>query len=222
MKQFKELREMSTRFVFDNLQTATKAEKLAKRFKLETDAEKSMGNYFLAVTGKYTDIMKWMKQLEMKGIGVSESRKLAEAKKQIDVPWDFGNPQRLAPDWQDEKRVVMLNWDKRKGVITLGGEEKNLINWLVKDYDMDKKDAMLIVKKGKMFKEGRYTSDDGGAFDGLRIAQYLSDQDGNPRWSRVSYGDSEDYLNQAMTMLKKDPRKARDILSKPTPRSGSL
>ena len=141
MKQFKELREMSQRFVFDNLQTATKAEKLAKRFKLETDAEKSMGNYFLLVTGKYTDIMKWMKQLEMKDIGVSE---------------------------------------------------------------------------------GRYTSNDGGAFDGLRIAQYLSDKDGNKRWSRVSYGDSEDYLNQAMTMLKKNPRKAKEILSKPTPRSGSL
>ena len=76
MKQFKELREMSQRFVFDNLQTATKAEKLAKRFKLETDAEKSMGNYFLLVTGKYSDIMKWMKQLEMKDIGVKSSVKL--------------------------------------------------------------------------------------------------------------------------------------------------
>ena len=83
---------------------------------------------------------------------MKQFKELREAKKQIDVPWDYGNPQRLAPDWQDEKKVVMLNWDKRKGVITLGGEEKNLINWLVKDYDMNKKDAMLIVKKGKMFK----------------------------------------------------------------------
>lgn len=141
MKQFKELREMSTRLVFDNLQSATKAEKLAKRFKLETDAEKSMGNYFLAVTGKYTDIMKWMKQLEMKDIGVSE---------------------------------------------------------------------------------GRYTSNDGGAFDGLRIAKYLSDKDGNARWSRVPYGTSDSYLKTAMDMLKKDPKRAREILSKPTPRSGSL
>ena len=70
--------------------------------------------------------------------------------------------------------------------------------------------------------EGRYTRNDGGAFDGLRIAQYLSDKDGNKRWSRVSYGDSEDYLDQAMTMLKKDPKRAREILAKPTPRSGSL
>jgi len=71
-------------------------------------------------------------------------------------------------------------------------------------------------------REGRYTSDDGGAWDALRIAQYLSDKDGNKRWSRVSYGDSKDYLDQGMAMLKKDPKRAREILAKPTPRSGSL
>ena len=71
-------------------------------------------------------------------------------------------------------------------------------------------------------REGRYTSNDGGAFEGLRIAKYLSDKDGNKRWSRVSYGDSDSYLRTAMDMLKKDPKKAREILSKPTPRSGSL
>ena len=71
-------------------------------------------------------------------------------------------------------------------------------------------------------REGRYTSNDGGAFDGLRIAKYLSDKDGNKRWSRVSYGDSDSYLRTAMDMLKKDPKRAREILSRPTPRSGSL
>ena len=71
-------------------------------------------------------------------------------------------------------------------------------------------------------KEGRYTSDDGGAYDGLRIAKYLSDKDGNPRWSRVPYGTSSDYIDQGMEMLKKDPKRAREILSKPTPRSGRL
>ena len=70
--------------------------------------------------------------------------------------------------------------------------------------------------------EGIYTRDDGGAYDGLRIAKYLSDKDGNSRWSRVSYGQTDSYLKTAMDMLKRDPKKAREILSKPTPRSGSL
>ena len=70
--------------------------------------------------------------------------------------------------------------------------------------------------------EGIYTRNDGGAYDGLRIAKYLSDKDGNSRWSRVSYGQTDSYLKTAMDMLKKDPKKAREILSKPTPRSGSL
>ena len=70
--------------------------------------------------------------------------------------------------------------------------------------------------------EGIKTRNDGGAYNALRIAMYLSDQDGNPRWSRVPYGTSKSYLDTGMDMLKKDPKKAKEILSKPTPRSGSL
>ena len=70
--------------------------------------------------------------------------------------------------------------------------------------------------------EGIKTRNDGGAYNALRIAMYLSDQDGNPRWSRVPYGTSKSYLDTGMAMLKKDPKKAKEILSKPTPRSGSL
>jgi hypothetical protein len=78
------------------------------------------------------------------------------------------------------------------------------------------------MKTFKQYNEGIYTSNDGGAYDGLRIAKYLSDKDGNPRWSRLSYGNTQSYLNKAKDILKKDPKKAREILSKPTPRSGSL
>lgn len=74
----------------------------------------------------------------------------------------------------------------------------------------------------KFVNEGIKTRNDGGAYDALRIAMYLSDEDGNPRWSRVPYGTSKSYLDTGMAMLKKDPKKAREILSKPTPRSGSL
>jgi len=78
------------------------------------------------------------------------------------------------------------------------------------------------MKTFKQYNEGIYTRNDGGAYDGLRIAKYLSDQDGNPRWSRLSYGNTQSYLDKAKDILKKDPKKAKEILSKPTPRSGSL
>ena len=65
--------------------------------------------------------------------------------------------------------------------------------------------------------EGIYTRDDGGAFDGLRIAKYLAYQDGKS-WRRLSYGETQGYLDDGMEMLKKDKSQARSILSKPTPR----
>ena len=78
------------------------------------------------------------------------------------------------------------------------------------------------MKTFKQYNEGIKTMNDGGAWNALRIAKYLSDQDGNPRWSRVPYGTSKSYLETGTAMLKKDPKKAKEILSKPTPRSGSL
>ena len=65
--------------------------------------------------------------------------------------------------------------------------------------------------------EGIYTRDDGGALDGLRIAKYLAHQDGKS-WRRLSYGETQGYLDDGMEMLKKDKSQARSILSKPTPR----
>jgi len=65
--------------------------------------------------------------------------------------------------------------------------------------------------------EGMYTKNDGGAFDGLRIAKYLAHEDGKS-WRKLKYGETEGYLQDAATLLKKDKSKARDILSQPTPR----
>ena len=65
--------------------------------------------------------------------------------------------------------------------------------------------------------EGMYTKDDGGAFDGLRIAKYLAHQDGK-NWDRLPYGTLSSYIDDGMEMLKRNKSKARDILSKPTPR----
>jgi len=103
----------------------------------------------------------------------------------------------------------------------ISGDYKNIIKLLKSDaYLMD--DDEIEDTFSELVDEGVYTKNDGGAFDGLRIAKYLSDEDGNPRWSRLPYGTSSDYIDQGMDMLKKDPRKAKAILAKPTPRSGSL
>ena len=56
------------------------------------------------------------------------------------------------------------------------------------------------------------------SYDGLRIAKYLAHQDGES-WRRMKYGIMQGYLNDAEKIMKTDKAKAREILSKPTPRS---
>ena len=56
------------------------------------------------------------------------------------------------------------------------------------------------------------------SYDGLRIAKYLAHQDGES-WRRMKYGIMQGYLDDASKMMKTDKARARDILSKPTPRS---
>jgi len=63
MKNFKEIREMTQRFAFDNLKKAARAEKLADKYNLRVDSGVDGKIYYVAVTGKFTDITKWMKEL---------------------------------------------------------------------------------------------------------------------------------------------------------------
>ena len=65
--------------------------------------------------------------------------------------------------------------------------------------------------------EGMYTADDGGAYDGLRIAKYLAHEYGK-KWKGLPYGTLSSYIDDGMEMLKRNKTKAREILSKPTPR----
>ena len=100
---------------------------------------------------------------------------------------------------------VGLDTDLEGGVLgiqlTVHGTKKKIEKWL-KSLPLD---------------EGRLTGDDGGAYDGLRIAKYLAHQDGET-WGRMPYGRLQSYIDKGMDMLKRDKSKARDILSKPTPR----
>ncbi len=41
---------------------------------------------------------------------------------------------------------------KKRGDITVAGTDKDLLNWLVDDYGMDKKEAQQLIKKGKKVK----------------------------------------------------------------------
>ena len=103
---------------------------------------------------------------------------------------------------------VGLDTDFEGGVLgidlTVHGTKKKIEKWL-HSLPLDNVD------------EGMYTKDDGGAYDGLRIAKYLAHQDGK-NWDRLPYGILQGYIDDGMEMLKRNKAKARDILSKPTPR----
>ena len=103
---------------------------------------------------------------------------------------------------------IGLDTDFEGGVLginlTVHGTKKKIEKWL-RSLPLDNVD------------EGRLTRDDGGAYDGLRIAKYLAHQDGQT-WGRMPYGRLQSYIDKGMDMLKRDKSRARDILSKPTPR----
>jgi len=107
----------------------------------------------------------------------------------------------------DKATRELERWAVDAGEIR-GKEEDEFIDWLDKNLD--------DLASGKL-REGRYTANDGGAFDGLRIAKYLAHEDGKS-WRKLKYGETEGYLKDASDLLKNNKSKARSILAKPTPR----
>ena len=78
------LTEMTQRFAFDNLKKATAAEKSAPKYNLRVDSGVEGKIYYVAVTGRYTDIIKWMKTLDEAVESIEENKnhpKYREAKK---------------------------------------------------------------------------------------------------------------------------------------------
>ena len=71
--------------------------------------------------------------------------------REITIDWDMDDPGEYAADWQDQG-VYLDDWDERKMEIEISGTEKDLLNWLVNDYGMDKKDAQKEIRKGKRIK----------------------------------------------------------------------
>jgi hypothetical protein len=119
---------------------------------------------------------------------------------------------------REDVNEAMSDKDKKKRLALI---KKAVEKINKKNADMAKKDALKMMKDSGMFdesvNEGVYTKNDGGAFDGLRIAKWLAHEDGKS-WRKLGYGDTEGYLQDAAALLKKDKSKARDILSQPTPR----
>ena len=73
------------------------------------------------------------------------------AGRSVTLSWDMGNPDQYAGDWQDQG-IYLDDWNKKRGDITVAGTDKDLLNWLVDDYGMDKKEAQQLIKKGKKVK----------------------------------------------------------------------
>ena len=85
-------------------------------------------------------------------ITIKELRAIQEATAhQVIIAWDMGDPYQYAEDWQDQG-IYLDDWNKKRGDITVAGTDKNLLNWLVDDYGMDKKEAQQLIKKGKKVK----------------------------------------------------------------------
>ena len=83
---------------------------------------------------------------------LGESVELGEAYKELELNWDMDDPS----EHQDEMQaagVHLDDWDERNSTITITGDEKDLLKWLVSDYGLDKKEAQSEVRKGKKIKE---------------------------------------------------------------------
>ena len=74
---------------------------------------------------------------------------IEQAGRIITLSWDMGDPNKHIGDWQDQG--IYLD-SIGKGEITVSGTEKDLLNWLVDDYGMDKREAQQEIKKGKRVK----------------------------------------------------------------------
>ena len=98
MNEETQLNEITQRIVFDNLRKATAAEKAGTSLGLRVDSGAEDGKiFYVAVTGKYTTIMKWMKMIE--SVNENKNHRLyKDAKKQHKAGvWDGnvdkeGNP----------------------------------------------------------------------------------------------------------------------------------
>ena len=192
MKTFKEIRE-------ETLKEAKKIQDIARKYKRELQKAVKTGQ--LELSDKAT------RELERWAVDAGEIRGKEEDEF---IDWLDKNLDDLA---SGKLREGYYSDKDKKQKATLKKHDKRMINKSrdsIKKYEKGSKEETEV-------EEGRYTANDGGAFDGLRIAKYLAHEDGKS-WRKLKYGETKGYLQDAAAMLKNDKSKAKSILSKPTPR----
>lgn len=77
-----------------------------------------------------------------------EIRNINEAIKSIDLDFDVGDPREFAPDWQEEG-VYLVKWNKRKNVMKVEGDARDLYKWLHTTFGLSKKEAKDAMRTAK-------------------------------------------------------------------------
>lgn len=77
-----------------------------------------------------------------------EVRNVNEGIKSIDLDFDVGDPRQFAPDWQEEG-VYLVKWDKRKNVMKVEGDARDLYKWLHTTFGLSKKEAKDAMRTAK-------------------------------------------------------------------------
>ena len=75
-------------------------------------------------------------------------RNINEAIKSIDLDFDVGDPREFAPDWQEEG-VYLVKWNKRKNVMKVEGDARDLYKWLHTTFGLSKKEAKDAMRTAK-------------------------------------------------------------------------
>ena len=202
--KFKQLRiklnEESFKLVDMSKKTAAIADKLAKKIGLDTDFKGGVTGVELTVKGSKKKVEKWLQSLPLEGVNEEKIAILTSVYKSVKRDMD-----KLM-----KKHDAYVSDTSRDGT-TISSPKP--MGAFIKDVQ-----KLIGLKESVEFlSEGMYTADDGGAFDGLRIAKYLAHQDGK-KWKGLAYGTLSSYIDAGTEMLKRNKSKARDILSQPTPR----
>ena len=77
-----------------------------------------------------------------------EVRNVNEGIKSIDLDFDVGDQREFSPDWEDEG-VYLVKWDKRKNVMKVEGDARDLYKWLHTTFGLSKKEAKYAMRTAK-------------------------------------------------------------------------
>lgn len=77
-----------------------------------------------------------------------EVRNVNEGIKSIDLDFDVGDPREFSPDWEEEG-VYLVKWDKRKNVMKVEGDARDLYKWLHTTFGLSKKEAKDAMRTAK-------------------------------------------------------------------------